>query len=233
MRYYLSSSTTREKINKIRSVIQSLNRNGDTPVLSRNPDAAKFRYVSIPSSEAEAIKRWVIKEKATNAIEIGLAYGFSALHLCEGLVMNNGFNSKHTIIDPWQIQDKGYAKCGLDILSKAGLDPITEFHPEMSQIVLPQLLKANKRFDFAFVDGNHLFDYVFVDLFYLGKLLEPGCTIFLDDYNFPGIKSAASFFTKNLDWNIEEIDSDKDHEWAVIRTTEKDTKRHFKYFIEF
>jgi len=31
------------------------------------------------------------------------------------------------------------------------------------------------------VDGNHRFDAVFVDLYYLGRLLRPGGVMFLDD----------------------------------------------------
>jgi len=229
----MSASENKEILNKIRTTIRSLDRDGDTPILSKNPDAAKFRYVSIPTGEAKAIKSLVMKEKASSSIEIGLAYGFSALAICEGLVMNNSLKCRHTIIDPWQSQDEGYAKCGLEILSEAGLDPIIEFYPEKSQIVLPRFLSENKKFDFGFVDGNHLFDYVFVDLFYLGHLIEPGAIIFLDDYDYPGIKSASSFFIKNLDWRIEDINSDKDHEWAVIRTAKSDDKRHFKYFVGF
>jgi predicted O-methyltransferase YrrM len=222
-----------DNLDKIKSVIRRLDRDGDSQIVSRNPGAAEFRYVSIPSGEAEAIRTWVVRENATNAIEIGLAYGYSALHICEGLLINNGFDSRHTIIDPWQVQDEGYAKAGLDILSEAGLDSIIEFHSDMSQIVLPQFFKASRTFDFAFVDGNHRCDYVFVDLFYLGLIVEPGCVIFLDDYNYPGIKKAATFFVKNLDWNIEEVNCDRDHVWAVIRTREEPDKRDFRHFVEF
>lgn len=222
-----------KSLNLIKSVIRNLDRNGNSPVLSKNPVAAEFRYVSITSEEAIFIKNWVIKENAAKTIEIGLAYGFSALHICEGLVTNGNPNLKHVIIDPWQVSPKGYAHAGLDNLKKAGLKSIIKFYGEKSQIVLPRLLKQNKQFDLAFIDGNHLFDYVFLDLFYLGQLIKKGGIIILDDYNFPGINKALSFFINNLNWKVEETSNDDKHHWAVIRTSKEEDNRNYLYFKEF
>ena len=62
----------------------------------------------------------------------------------------------------------------------------------MSQLALPAFLREGRRFDLAFVDGNHRFDAVFLDLFYLGRLLPKGAIVLLDDYNLPGIRRAVS-----------------------------------------
>ena len=55
----------------------------------------------------------------------------------------------------------------------------------------------------------------------------------MDDYNSVAIRKATSFFVKNLDWKIEEKGSYKEREWLVIRTSEKQDTRDFKYFIDF
>lgn len=196
-----------DSIKQIRSVIASLDRDGDKQVFPDNPNVPPFRTASIATAEGESLRRWVVKEKAVNTIEVGLAFGFSALYVCEGLLLNKKANPKHTVIDAYQTQENKYANSGLDILAKAGVDKIIEFHGEQSQIVLPRFLNENRKFDLAFVDGNHRFDYVFLDLFYLGHLVRPGGVIFMDDYNFPGIKKATSFFAKNLGWKIEESSS--------------------------
>jgi hypothetical protein len=47
------------------------------------------------------------------------------------------------------------------------------------------------------VDGNRRFDAVFVDLYYLGRLLRLSSVIFLDDYQLPGAARAAAFFIAN------------------------------------
>lgn len=219
-------------INKVRSVIASLDRAGDKKVFPDNPNIPPFRTASIRTAEGESLKQWVVKEKAVNSIEIGLAYGFSTLYICEGL-LHNKQNPKHTIIDAWQTQPDKYANIGLDLLAKAGVKDIIEFHGEKSQIVLPRFLGDNRKFDFAFVDGNHRFDYVFLDLFYLGQLVRSGGVIFMDDYNAPGIKKATAFFVKNLGWRIEDDDADKEREWVILRTSEKEDTRKYDYFIDF
>ena len=51
---------------------------------------------------------------------------------------------------------------------------MVEHHAEKSEIVLPRFVDEARSFDLAFVDGNHRFDGVFVDLFYLGRLVRKG-----------------------------------------------------------
>ena len=222
-----------DSMKRVHSVIEGLDRDGEKEVFPDYPNTSVFRKVSIPSAEGISLREWVIKEKAVNSIEVGLAFGFSALHICEGLLQNNEEKAKHTIIDANQTQKDKYDNVGLNTLARAGLDGIIEFHGEKSQLVLPRLLRENRRFDFGFIDGNHLFDYVFLDLFYLGHLVKMGGIIYIDDYEYPAIRKATSFFVKNLDWKIEEKGSYKENEWLVMRTSDKQDTRHFLYFIDF
>src|SRR5215211_229873 len=97
---------------------------------------------------------------------------------------------------------------------------MVEFNSGESQIVLPRLLSDDRRFDLAFVDGNHRFDGVFVDLVYLGRLVREGGIVFVDDYQLPAVARAASFFVTNLGWRMEELSAaDESHQWAVLRTS--------------
>ncbi len=220
-------------IKKVRSVIERLDRDGDEKVFPDNPNVPLFRTASIPTAEGESLRDWVIKERAVTTIEIGLAFGFSTLYICEGLLQNNKENAKHTVIDAFQTQKDKYDNVGLDILAKAGLDSIIEFHGEKSQFVLPRLLKNGRKFDFGYIDGCHLFDYVFTDLFYLGQLVKMGGIIYIDDLQYPAFRKAIAFFINNLDWKIEEKGSYKENEWLVMRTSYKQDTRHFLYFIDF
>ena len=109
-----------------------------------------------------------------------------------------------------------------------------EFHSEESQIVLPRFLTERRTFDLAFVDGNHRFDGVFVDLVYLGRLLRSRGIVFLDDYQLPAVARATSFCVTNLAWTLEEVsDADDLHQWAVLRTPEEPDTRPFDYYIDF
>jgi predicted O-methyltransferase YrrM len=215
---------------RIRSVIERLMAEGSM-IARADGSTRDVRGVSITAGEGEALARWVLRENATRTIEIGLAYGVSALHICRALVESGAPDIRHVVLDPFQA---GFADCGLQVLEEAGVRSLVEFYAEMSQIALPKFLKEQRRFDFAFLDGNHRFDSVFVDLFYLGRLLRKGGVILLDDYELPGIRRAVSFYVTNLNWRVEEECSrDELHHWVVVRTAEADDTRDYRYFVDF
>jgi predicted O-methyltransferase YrrM len=147
--------------------------------------------VAASAAEGEALRDWILREKATRTVEIGLGYGISALHICEGLLVNSARASRHVVIDPYQATR--FSDCGLQFLDEAGVREMVELHAEDSRISLPRFLDEARSFDLAFVDGNHRFDGVFVDLFYLGRLIRPGGIIFLDDYQLPGVARGLIF----------------------------------------
>ncbi|MCU0520743.1 MAG: class I SAM-dependent methyltransferase [Anaerolineae bacterium] len=226
-----SAAPTHAGAEQVRAVIESLDRGGSTPV-DTGQAKLDFRTVTITTEEGEAIRRWVVSENATHTIEVGLAFGFSALYICEGLLLNGHPDPRHVTLDPWQ--SSGYADRGLQILEEAGVRALVEFHGESSQLALPRFIKEGRQFDLAFVDGNHRFDAVFVDLYYLGHLVRKGGVIILDDYQLPGIRRAASFFVSNLGWKIEETSPpDDQHSWVVLRTSATEDTRDFRYFVEF
>jgi predicted O-methyltransferase YrrM len=200
------------------------------PSPGRTDPRTTVRTVSITAREAEALTRWVLREKPTHTIEIGLAFGVSALAICAGLVEAGNPSARHVVLDPFQDR---FAHCGLQVLDEAGIASLVEFHARPSQLALPAFLQDGRRFDFAFVDGNHRFDGVLVDLFYLGRLLRPGGIVFLDDYDLPGVRRAVSFFVSNLGWRLEEAAADDRHAWAVVRTAAGEDERDFRYFVEF
>ena len=216
---------------QVRSVIDRLVAHGRV-VSERDGSTHDVRTVAISSGEGEALTRWVLREQATTTIEIGLAYGVSALCICEGLIRSGLPDARHVALDPFQAGR--FANCGLQVLKEAGVDFLVEHHDEISQITLPAFLKEGREFDLAFVDGNHRFDSVFVDLFYLGRLLRRGGVIVLDDYNLPGIRRAVSFFLTNLDWRVEEESPrEDDHHWVVVRTASTADSRGFRHFVDF
>jgi predicted O-methyltransferase YrrM len=184
--------------------------------------------VSVTPAEAEALRGWVERERATRTIEIGLGYGVSALAVCEGL----GAGGRHVVVDPFQ--ETRFEGRGLRLLEEAGVAHLVELHPEESQLVLPRLVSEGRRFDLAFVDGNHRFDGVFLDLVYLSRLVRSGGIVFLDDYQLPAVARAVSFCTTNLGWTLEEVSPpDELHQWAVLRTPAAPPERRFDHFVDF
>ena len=96
------------------------------------------------------------------------------------------------------------------------------------------MVADGRSFDFAFVDGNHRFDRVFLDLVYLGRLLRPGGVAFVDDVQLRAIARAIEFLTSNRSWKVEERSAaDPEHQWAVLRTPMEPDELGFADFRDF
>jgi predicted O-methyltransferase YrrM len=188
--------------------------------------------VSVPFAEGRALRERVVQESAGRTIEVGLGYGISALFICDGLLAAGNPDGRHVAIDPNQLTR--FAGCGLQLLDDAGVCARVEHLAEESEIALPRLLAAGRRFDFAFVDGNHRFDGVFLDLVYLGRLLEPGSIVMVDDFQLPAVQAATRFCVTNLGWSPEEASTeDHDHHWAALRTSRSADRRPHDHFVSF
>jgi predicted O-methyltransferase YrrM len=214
----------------VQDVIDRCLRNGEATA----PDGTRHTLfpVAIGAAEGESLRRWVERERATKTVEVGLGYGISTLFIGAGLLTNGEGDARHVAIDPHQ--ETRFANLGRTLLAESGVADLVDFFPEESQIVLPRLLDEGRRFDLAFVDGNHRFDGVFLDLVYLGRLVRPGGIVFVDDLQLRSVARAVSFCVSNLEWEIEEDASADDlHHWVVLRTPRKSPRRRFDHYVEF
>ena len=188
--------------------------------------------VAISAAEGEALRDRVTREGASQTIEIGFGYGISALFIGEALLSSGDASARHVVIDPYQATR--FADLGLQFLNEAGLAELVELHADESQIALPRFLTEKRSFDLAFVDGNHRFDGVLLDLVYLGRLVRAGGIVFVDDYQLPAVARAVSFCLTNLGWTAEEVSAADDlHQWAVLRTPLVPDTRPFDYCVDF
>jgi predicted O-methyltransferase YrrM len=187
--------------------------------------------IAIGPREGEALRGWVQRERALRTLETGLGYAVSTLFICEGLLAN-GVGGRHVAIDPRL--PGSHVDAGLDTLEQAGVRELVEFYAEGSEVVLPRLLAEGREFDLAFIDGNHRFEGVFLDLVYSGRLLKEGGIVFVDDMQLPAIRRAVGFCTTNLDWVPEDEGKEGEHEWIVLRTGSQDVfARPFDEFADF
>jgi predicted O-methyltransferase YrrM len=163
-----------------------------------------FRYVALPKPDADVLRDLLIREGPQVVIEVGLAYGVSALAIAEALAATVGADANHVIIDAFQDH---FRDTGWDALTRAGWDSCTLLR-ERSQIALPRLLSEGLVADAAFVDGSHIFHNVFVDLVLLRSLVRPGGLIVLDDCDLPSVATAVGYFELNTGWVREAIPSE-------------------------
>ena len=194
--------------------------------------------LAIGMDEGLALLEWVRKERAQRTLEAGLGFAISTLFICEGL-LENGSDGRHVAADPYQfrglpIHRTTYVGVGLQILEDAGVRDLVEFYAEESQIVLPRLLAEGREFDLAFLDGNHRFEGVFLDLIYSGRLLKEGGIVFVDDWQLPGVRRAVDFCLANLGWTTEDGGEEGIHQWLVLRTGSRDAfLRSFTHLADF
>lgn len=168
---------------------------GDTTSLFPNSITAPIGF---------ALAKLVKDLRPATSLEIGLGFGISALFICETL----GEKAKHVVIDPYQNREV-YRGMGLANLERAGHLEKVEFHETFSHVALPRLHESGRKFEFAFVDGNHTFDHVMLDFFYVDLMLEIGGLVVFDDVDFPSLKKLCSFIEANRSYehvmNLEDL----------------------------
>jgi predicted O-methyltransferase YrrM len=156
-----------------------------------------FSRIPLPDHDGDVLRDLLVGDHARVVVEIGLAYGSSALAIGEALVLQGADGSKHVVIDPHQDL---FHHAGWDAITAAGLNGLCTLVAERSELALPRLMAEGFVADAAFVDGSHIFHRVFVDLAYLHEIVRPGGLIVLDDCQWPSVATAARYFETNTGW---------------------------------
>jgi predicted O-methyltransferase YrrM len=187
--------SSEQRRQQVRDVRRRLARDG--PPWTRDR-AGDFETVTLPERDGDALRDLLVAEGAETVVEIGLAYGSSALAVGEALVTVGAARALHVIVDPLQATE--WSNVGWELLGSAGLDTIARLVLQPSSLALPALVAEGLVADAAFVDGSHRFHEVFVDLYFLRKLVRPGGLVVLDDHHWPSVRTAAHYFELNLGW---------------------------------
>jgi predicted O-methyltransferase YrrM len=181
------------------TVIDSIYRTG----MVEDPDLGPVTAfpVSVPYETGTLLYDVVFKEGLNSTLEVGMAYGLSTLFICQA--HRDKKSGTHTAIDPFQ--SSRFRAIGLANVRKAGLDAYLCLHEAPSFEVLPTLCRAGEVYDFAFIDGRHLFDYVLVDFFYIDKLLRVGGYVVFDDLWLPQVRKVVSFVLRNRGYEMVKV----------------------------
>lgn len=148
---------------------------------------------AIDAEEGALIQRVIREVQPATYLEVGLAYGVSALFAGEAL-RALGRPYTHHILDPMQYSN--WKGIGVHNLRQAGLWDAVAFHPEASEYCLPRLAEAGLQIDMAFIDGWHTFDHTLIDFFYINRMLRVGGVVLFDDAHFPAIAKVIRYATR-------------------------------------
>ncbi len=114
--------------------------------------------MGVDRSGSEAVYRVVRENNLRRALEVGMAYGLSSLAICQALRDNGG--GWHIAID--LLQSGWFKSAWMLNLERVGVADLAGLHEQLAYVALPDLFCQGCTFDFVFIDGAHLFDYVFM-----------------------------------------------------------------------
>ncbi len=138
-----------------------------------------------------------VAARPANSLEVGMAFGFSTLYFLAAIAANG--RGKHVAIDPyqndaWRGIGQTQARAAAHDLGRADAFALIE---ERSDRAAVDLLRSGARFDFIFIDGNHRFDDVLVDVYFYAQLCALGGLLIFDDLWMPSVRSVARFVRRN------------------------------------
>ncbi len=95
----LVTADNEERLGRVRAVRAALHAAG--PKRSR-PFKGDFERVALPAAECDILRDTLLAHGAHVVIEVGLAYGSSALAIGEALCSSGRKDVSHIVIDPFQ-----------------------------------------------------------------------------------------------------------------------------------
>jgi predicted O-methyltransferase YrrM len=154
----------------------------------------------VTPDEGELLARLVREQKPRVSLEVGLAFGTSALYLCDALAEVGA--KRHYIVDPNQSTE--WKGIGIENLRRAGHGDLVELREKPSLEALPELLAAGVRLDFVFHDGWHVFDQTLCDFMFIDKMLEVGGILAFDDTTWPSMRKLLRYIVTNRAYSVVE-----------------------------
>jgi predicted O-methyltransferase YrrM len=162
----------------------------------------------------EMLQALIAEIDARTTLEIGLAFGVSALFICAALSERPG--ARHVVIDPGQ-NGKHWRGVGLHHLSLTGLNRFVDFRELPSHLAMGDLEREGFQCDLALVDGCHTFDYVMIDMFLVDRVLRLGGVMFVDDAEWTSVRQACRYFITNRGYKVMRCCNSEPKRRSVVR----------------
>jgi predicted O-methyltransferase YrrM len=179
--------------------------------------------------EHATIRDALLETKAKHTLEVGFAYGTSALIFAEYHQSKNHTAISHTIIDPNQFgKGEGYWEgIGAENLKRVGFIRGRQYRliEDTSIRALPALFNkfGPEWLDVAFIDGWHTFDYTLMDIFFCLEMLKVGGILIVDDKRLKAITAVTNYVKRAYPHIVDICPKDcKSH--LVLKKVSKDTR---------
>jgi predicted O-methyltransferase YrrM len=144
--------------------------------------------------QCKFIQRQMQAVGARITLEIGLAYGLSAIAICHQL--QGSPPSMHHIIDPYQ-NTSSWDGVGLENLRRAGLQSQFTFYEQSAESCLPSLAETGLVIDLAYIDAGKRLDDTLLYSHYVLNMLKVGGRAIYDDAGMPGVRQALRYLSQD------------------------------------
>ena len=148
---------------------------------------------SVKKQEGDFLYNTILTNKYQRCLEVGMAYGISAMYMLLALKKLGTKNIQLYSVDP--NQSTQWNNFGVKLVKSIKMNKYHKLFEDKSYNVLPKLV--DEKYDFIFIDGWHTFDYTLLDFFYSSLILKVGGIIVVDDAYHAGVNK----FMKYIDTN--------------------------------
>jgi predicted O-methyltransferase YrrM len=138
---------------------------------------------------AEALFNVVRSRKPKVVLEVGMAYGATALAATAALEANG--IGRMISIDPFQSSE--WNNIGVLNMERAGLAHLHELIEAFDYEALPRLLADDTTIGVAYIDGLHSFEYALLDFFYVDKMMPIGGVVGFNDCDWVAVLPTLRF----------------------------------------
>jgi len=180
----------------------------------------QFRGGSPRKRETELLAQLVLTVKPEFSVDWGLGDGAATM----AIVLSRRFDgspSRHVSLDPFQHSIS--KDVGLIQMRTRGLMANLEFREDLSEDFLVQSHKANREFDFIFVDGDHSFLGKIADAFLLDRVLKPGGVVVFHDSLFQSTSAAVTSLIRDRNYSVLNICIEP--KWKVLARVVRHIRR--------
>jgi cephalosporin hydroxylase len=154
-------------------------------------------FVALSSeNNLTTLRNLCMQLKPRSTLEVGLSFGGSCLvFTASHRDLGREPKGQHIAIDPYESQV--WDDCGLIATERAGLSGYLDFRAGPSSLELPKLISEGRQIDLVYVDGSHLFEDVFVDFYFVSRLLSDDGVVLFDDCSDPHVRKVLRFIQTN------------------------------------
>jgi len=214
----------------INSALRQIHDSGET--VTQSGKRVKSFPVGMTEASGKSLRELLVHAAPRRTFETGFALGLASAYILDGHIKaGTASPGCHVIMDPFQRSEWGNA--GLHLLDVTGCRNLVEFMESDSAIALAGLLAKSERFQWAFVDGGHLFENVFLDLYYAHRLVEPGGMVVVDDLWMPAVRTAIAYFQSNWGTTVTLNPNDLGLRRFAILTIPSAPSRPWDHFAKF